>query len=238
MPEILGKEAPSAAPSSQQLATEEQLAYGTPLPAPMPLPQPVHAPSSSNTDGQPEGSVAVFYSIAATQPGLAGVDLGHTLIKCVVARLAAELPAVRKWVTLSPVPGFRAWLLSRLRAATAAAGRAAVGAASGLWLGAMHPAQLLAELEAEGEAWRQRASELQPLMLRLAAHYLLHERRRSRVRVWGLYAGCTVGCAADVCLESCTAAPPATSPLAGPCQCRSHQPCLRDPVTRILAFSS
>ncbi|MDE2363801.1 MAG: malonyl-CoA decarboxylase [Hyphomicrobiales bacterium] len=53
---------------------------------------------------------AVFYSISNCQKGLAGVTFGNFLIKQVVEELRRELPKVETFVTLSPVPGFRAWL--------------------------------------------------------------------------------------------------------------------------------
>ena len=60
-------------------------------------------------------TTAVFYSISNTQRGLAGVSFGNFLIKQVVEELKAELPNIQTFVTLSPVPGFAAWL-SRERA--------------------------------------------------------------------------------------------------------------------------
>ncbi|MBK4217138.1 malonyl-CoA decarboxylase [Paracoccus caeni] len=57
-----------------------------------------------------EADTAVFYSISNTQRGLAGVSFGNFLIKQVVEELKAELPNIRTFVTLSPVPGFAAWL--------------------------------------------------------------------------------------------------------------------------------
>ncbi|MCB5410370.1 malonyl-CoA decarboxylase [Pseudogemmobacter faecipullorum] len=59
-----------------------------------------------------EATTAVFYSISNTQKGLAGVSFGNFLIKQVVEELKAELPNIRSFVTLSPVPGFAAWLTS------------------------------------------------------------------------------------------------------------------------------
>jgi malonyl-CoA decarboxylase len=47
---------------------------------------------------------AVFYSISNCQPGLKGIRLGNFLIKRVVSSLIEELPQVRKFCTLSPVP--------------------------------------------------------------------------------------------------------------------------------------
>lgn len=55
-------------------------------------------------------TTAVFYSISNTQRGLAGVSFGNFLIKQVVENLKAELPNIKTFVTLSPVPGFAAWL--------------------------------------------------------------------------------------------------------------------------------
>jgi len=52
---------------------------------------------------------ANFYSITNCQPGLAGVNLGNELLEAVVDRLSHELPSLRTYATLSPIPGFRAW---------------------------------------------------------------------------------------------------------------------------------
>lgn len=54
--------------------------------------------------------VAAFYSISNCQPGLRGVSLGDFLIKRVAERLQAELPRLKSFCTLSPIPGFAAWL--------------------------------------------------------------------------------------------------------------------------------
>lgn len=55
---------------------------------------------------------AVFYSISNCQRGLAGISFGNFLIKQVVEELRRELPKLENFVTLSPVPGFMAWLTS------------------------------------------------------------------------------------------------------------------------------
>jgi len=54
--------------------------------------------------------VAAFYSISNCQPGLRGVSLGNFLIKRVAEQLHRELPQIRTFCTLSPIPGFAAWL--------------------------------------------------------------------------------------------------------------------------------
>ncbi|MDM7931529.1 malonyl-CoA decarboxylase [Tabrizicola sp.] len=57
-----------------------------------------------------EADTAVFYSISNCQPGLAGISFGNSLIKQVAADLSQELPGLRTFVTLSPLPGFAKWL--------------------------------------------------------------------------------------------------------------------------------
>ena len=57
-----------------------------------------------------EADTAVFYSISNCQPGLAGISFGNSLIKQVAADLSQELPELRTFVTLSPLPGFARWL--------------------------------------------------------------------------------------------------------------------------------
>ena len=54
--------------------------------------------------------VAAFYSISNCEPGLRGVSLGNFLIKRVAGLLQDELPSLRTFCTLSPLPGFGAWL--------------------------------------------------------------------------------------------------------------------------------
>ena len=60
-------------------------------------------------------TTAVFYSISNCQPGLRGVALGNFLIKSVVDVLSKEFPRLKVYCTLSPVPGFAAWLGSLLK---------------------------------------------------------------------------------------------------------------------------
>lgn len=55
---------------------------------------------------------AMFYSITNCQEGLRGVPFGSFLIKQVVEDLGREFPRIRKFATVSPVPGFREWLES------------------------------------------------------------------------------------------------------------------------------
>lgn len=64
-----------------------------------------------------EATTAVFYSISNCQSGLRGISFGNFLIKQVVYELQRELPGLRTFVTLSPVPGMRKWYLGQLEAA-------------------------------------------------------------------------------------------------------------------------
>ena len=53
---------------------------------------------------------AIFYSITNCQEGLRGISFGNLLIKQVAEELKRELPHLRSFATLSPIPGFRRWL--------------------------------------------------------------------------------------------------------------------------------
>jgi len=110
--------------------------------------------------------VAVFYSISNCQPGLRGVSLGNFLIKRVAEFLKRELPQLKTFCTLSPIPGLLAWLQ---RADAAALGDAApallqLRSACGGDLGVLAHTGRLAALD--GDAHHA--------LWRLAAHYLVH----------------------------------------------------------------
>ena len=55
-------------------------------------------------------TTAVFYSISSCLPGLKGVSFGNFLVKQVVEELRRDLPSLKTFVTLSPLPGFASWL--------------------------------------------------------------------------------------------------------------------------------
>ena len=57
-----------------------------------------------------QADTAVFYSISNCQRGLSGISFGNSLIKQVVEDLSRDLPHLKTFVTLSPVPGFNRWL--------------------------------------------------------------------------------------------------------------------------------
>ncbi|MFZ4518216.1 MAG: malonyl-CoA decarboxylase domain-containing protein [Microthrixaceae bacterium] len=53
---------------------------------------------------------AVFYSIWNADPALDGLGRGTTLLERSIDLLGGEFPALRTYVTLSPVPGLRRWM--------------------------------------------------------------------------------------------------------------------------------
>ena len=108
----------------------------------------------------------MFYSISNCQRGLAGVSFGSFLIKQVVAEVGREMPRLSTFVTLSPVPGFAAWL-TRQRASAAPtipeADRAALAALdSDVWW------------ESQGAI-----EQLREPLLRAAATYFMAGRTKS-----------------------------------------------------------
>ncbi len=67
---------------------------------------PVQDPQTADT--------AIFYSISTAQKGLAGISFGNFLIKRVAETLSAEFKGLKTFATLSPAPGFMAWLSKTL----------------------------------------------------------------------------------------------------------------------------
>lgn len=63
-----------------------------------------------------EATTAVFYSISNCQKGLRGISFGNFLIKQVVEELRRDFPRLENFATLSPVPGFAAWLVEDQKA--------------------------------------------------------------------------------------------------------------------------
>ncbi|MHA1114329.1 MAG: malonyl-CoA decarboxylase domain-containing protein, partial [Alphaproteobacteria bacterium] len=118
---------------------------------------------------------AIFYSISNAQKGLAGIRFGDFLIKRVVAELAREFPNLKTFATLSPIPGFAAWLKDRIDAADAPALSEAEGKALA-GLGVEPPD--IAGLVAFARTPEGLASETcRAPLLRLCAKYLLREKR-------------------------------------------------------------
>jgi malonyl-CoA decarboxylase len=119
--------------------------------------QPLLEPGSPLVDAG-DANCAIFYSITNCLKGLRGVSFGNMLIKQVAEDLGREFPRLKTFATLSPIPGFRAWL---------------AGAA-------MHHADLVplaACLDARGWHADARAAAVQRELERLCAYYLLYARQ-------------------------------------------------------------
>ncbi len=122
-----------------------------------------------------EFKVATFYSISNCEPGLKGVSLGNFLIKRVAEVLRHELPQIKTFCTLSPMPGFADWLKRSggwtERAELAPRQRARLGEAD-----ARLRADFGAALEGLAGFDPHRAGEAQREAIeRLATHYLARE---------------------------------------------------------------
>ena len=108
--------------------------------------------------------VAAFYSISNCQPGLKGVSLGNFLIKRVAEELKRELPQLKTFCTLSPIPGFARWLqagaqcegLPRARAESLAQSRETLLTHCGGDLGTLATANALRALNTDASQALQR----------------------------------------------------------------------------------
>ena len=116
---------------------------------------------------------AIFYSISNCQRGLAGISFGDFLIKRVVDALATELPRLKVFATLSPVPGFRAWLDRQSAVGSTNPLLPAEQMAIEALRGTTSMDDLAALLDRSDP---QIGTALRDPLLRLCAGYLVHER--------------------------------------------------------------
>nr|XP_043609282.1 malonyl-CoA decarboxylase, mitochondrial isoform X2 [Erigeron canadensis] len=142
-----------------------------------------------------EATTALFYSISSTQPGLAGINLGKFLIKRVIYLVKKDMPNISNFATLSPIPGFMQWLLSKLASSESSGPifcenilkpeeeKALVDAYAHSTAGKNGMEILLHLLASTNHEWTQSdklISELEPILLRLCARYLLREKKRGK----------------------------------------------------------
>ena len=107
---------------------------------------------------------AIFYSISNCQKGLRGVTFGNFLIKQVVEELIRDLPQLKTFVTLSPIPGFRNWLEQAIDTNILPLKKQNI--------------EVLGQLEnPEWYKLNQESHELKKLLLQLASEYLSNARR-------------------------------------------------------------
>jgi len=110
-----------------------------------------------------DATTAAFYSISNCQVGLKGISFGSFLIKQVAEELKRDLPGLKDFVTLSPVPGFKKWLdqergLKKSEFFTSADN------------------ELLSQLENESWLDEDANGELSSLVLNIASRYFLEAR--------------------------------------------------------------
>ena len=127
--------------------------------------------------GNPQAAdSAIFYSISNCQRGLVGISFGDFLIKRVVDALASELQRLKSFATLSPLPGFRAWLTAQAeKGGLLLAAEARTMQTLGNGLGDEDPDRILLRL-LDQPGWHEDAriaTVLRDKLLRLGARYLL-----------------------------------------------------------------
>ena len=123
---------------------------------------------------------AIFYSISNAQKGLAGISFGHFLIKRVVDSLAGEFKGLNTFATLSPIPGFQAWLDHMLSEGEPRlllpSERKALTAARGSARGAKGTLKALLSTP-DWHTDETTSQALRAPLMRLCARYLVEEKR-------------------------------------------------------------
>ncbi|KAI4298742.1 hypothetical protein L6164_032263 [Bauhinia variegata] len=155
-----------------------------------------------------EATCALFYSISSTQPGLSGINLGKFLIKRVITLVKREMPHISTFATLSPIPGFMQWILSKLASQTKfseadMSQKPAEGCSSTFWENLLRPEEektllslpkdvatgkdgmevmfnLLTSTDYKWTKSPELLSVLKPPLMRLCARYLLQEKKRGK----------------------------------------------------------
>jgi malonyl-CoA decarboxylase len=123
---------------------------------------------------------AIFYSITSTQAGLRGIHFGGFLIKRVVDLLSREMPSLRTFATLSPVPGLAGFLESL----TDERLEELVGRAP---LKTLFDTANVKDLKAilSRDDWRENPDleeAMKNVLLRVCAHYLVSEKKGNKAR--------------------------------------------------------
>lgn len=142
-----------------------------------------------------EATSALFYSISSTQPGLAGINLGKFLIKRVIDLVKKDMANISTFATLSPIPGYMQWLLSKLASSERSGStfgenlvepeeeRALVDASADFAVGENGMEVMWNLLTSANHEWTRSdslVSILEPILLRLCARYLLREKKRGK----------------------------------------------------------
>lgn len=125
---------------------------------------------------------AIFYSISNTQDGLRGVSFGNFLLKRVIDDLKKDLPQLKQFATLSPLPQLRRWAEQTPAAWEQAFLPGDLERIARLTGCAPSPEAVCALLSGHDWVAQPRLQRvLQAPMTRLAARYLLTARTRDRL---------------------------------------------------------
>ncbi|KAI5672993.1 hypothetical protein M9H77_13357 [Catharanthus roseus] len=142
-----------------------------------------------------EATCALFYSISSTQPGLSGIKLGKFLIKRVIDVVKKDMPYISTFATLSPIPGYMQWLLSKLASAEKSTStfrenllkpqeeRAVVDASREFTSGTNGMEVMQNLLTSDNYEWTKSdelVSVLRTPLMRLCVRYLLKEKKRGK----------------------------------------------------------
>ncbi|XP_050232336.1 uncharacterized protein LOC126681017 isoform X2 [Mercurialis annua] len=156
-----------------------------------------------------DATCALFYSISSTQPGLAGINLGKLLIKRVITLVKRDMPHISIFATLSPIPGFMPWLVSKLASQSVLAEAENMSKASSSGLVSMFQENILEPneerslmkctrelfpgkngmevmlqlLSSTNYGWNKSdelVTALKPPLMRLCTRYLLQEKKRGK----------------------------------------------------------
>ena len=144
----------------------------------------------AETSDPKHANTAIFYSISNCQQGLAGISFGNFLIKRVAEQLARDLPNIKDFATLSPIPGLRQHVDGRLKnegdGALTQGEIASLVPVTNQAAGAAAVRQLL-----DRPSWWEVPAinkALRPILSRLAARYLTDDRREGpRARSRGAF---------------------------------------------------
>jgi len=135
-----------------------------------------------------EADAAIFYSISNAQRGLDGISFGNFLIKRVVEDLAGDFKQIKTFATLSPIPGFRTWLdeeiAQRPDQLLLPGERTALEEISAGETGTDAASDVFTTL-CDYALWRRKPElqeAVQPVLLRLCAHYLVLAKRKNSAR--------------------------------------------------------
>ena len=135
--------------------------------------------------GDPEDAdTAIFYSISNCHLGLAGVNFGNFLIKRVVDDLVRDLPNLKTFATLSPIPGFRDWVREHTDGHQMKLFEDSEFQSLEAVTGEADPVAAIESL-LEQPDWINRSdltSILEPILMRLCARYLVQSRNGQRAR--------------------------------------------------------